>query len=90
MTNAYKAMRWESWDGSAGVGFYTLDDRGCAHQELMKVAMSPAEMTELAIDLLNSAKAAGLFNESDCCCSIDWDHRCPVHGPDPDEDDEDA
>ena len=24
----------------------------------------------------------------DCCCSIDWDHRCPVHGPQEDDDDD--
>ena len=51
-----KVLRWESSDGSAGVGIYKVDDRGCPGTTLMQVEMTASEMVELAHDLLATAR----------------------------------
>jgi hypothetical protein len=51
-----KALRYESSDGTAGVGFYIIDDNGCPRSGVMQVEMTTAEMVEMAYDLLGTAR----------------------------------
>lgn len=54
-----KALRWESSAGVAGVAVYEVDDAGCPRNAIINVEMTPAEMVDLAFDLLNTARVMG-------------------------------
>jgi hypothetical protein len=51
-----QVLRWQRNNDQAGVGVYVPDQDGCPRTVVVQVPMTPGEMTDLALDLLETAR----------------------------------